>query len=157
MAVVKAILRASIKNYGDTGDIVSVPRGYFVYLASQGKACYATKEAIDNLEHEKALLQQQDEERKAQAEQWIVSWGDQVLVIDDKAGEQGILYGSVSARDIAQKLTKPEMVIRTSQVLLDRPLKEVGHYTLRIDLHPHVQAMIPVEIRAAQDNHALER
>ena len=148
MAIVKAILLEPIKKLGKAGDIVSVRRGFFRYLELLNKVRYATKEAISKLEEERETLKLKDEERKKEAETWVEFLSEKKLVIVSEAGERGILYGSIAARDIARLIAQDGIPLHPNQVLLSNPIKEVGTYPVLIELHPQVTLTVEIEIRA---------
>lgn len=140
MATVRAILLEPIRKLGTTGDIVNVKRGFFRYLLGLKRITYATKPALEALEMNLAKLKEQDEERRIQAEAWAANLANQKVVLYSESGERGMLYGSVAARDIAQALKEFNIHVHPNQVALPKPIKEVGAYTVRLDLHPRVTA-----------------
>jgi large subunit ribosomal protein L9 len=138
MATVKAILLEPIRKLGTTGDIVNIKRGFFHYLLSLKRITYATKTALDALNQDLERLKAQDEERRIQAEKWCTELAKHKVCLYSESGERGMLYGSVAARDIAQSLKQFNIHIHANQVALPKPIKEVGAYTVRLDLHPQV-------------------
>ena len=93
-----------------------------------------------------AELKAQDEERRIQAQKWADSLINQKMVLYSEAGERGMLYGSVAARDIATALKDFNVDIHANQVALAKPIKEVGSYTVRLDLHPSVTTEIAFSV-----------
>jgi large subunit ribosomal protein L9 len=77
------------------------------------------------------------------------------VVIIRSAGESGGLYGSVSARDVAEACTASGLSINRQQVLLDQPIKTVGVTTVRVELHPEVQ--LPVAVNVARSPEEAEK
>jgi large subunit ribosomal protein L9 len=146
MATVRAILLEPIRKLGTTGDIVNVKRGFFRYLLGLKRITYATKPALEALELNLAKLKEQDEERRVQAETWASALANQKLVLYSESGERGMLYGSVAARDIAQSLKAFNIHIHPNQVALPKPIKEVGSYTVRLDLHPQVTTEVSFSV-----------
>lgn len=146
MAVVKAILLEPVKNLGRAGDVVSVRRGYFLYLERLERVRYATGQALAGLEKEREILRSKDLERKQEAERWVEQLAQKKWVILSEAGEKGVLYGSVSARDIAQAVAREGIPIHPKQVLLPVHLKEVGTYGVTVELHPQVVTEITVVV-----------
>jgi large subunit ribosomal protein L9 len=138
MATVTAILLEPIRKLGTTGDIVKIKRGFFHYLLGLKRITYATKTALEALDQDLARLKAQDEERRLQAEGWSQELARHKVVLYSESGERGILYGSVASRDIAQTLKSFDIHIHPNQVALPKPIKEVGAYTVRLDLHPQV-------------------
>jgi large subunit ribosomal protein L9 len=148
MATVKAILLEPVKNKGHAGDIVILPRGFFRYLKDMNKAKYATKEAIARLESEREMLRISDEARKTSAETLRAKLTGYVLHIVREAGENGVLYGAVSARDITRALEVDGFMLDHHQVLLPHGMKEVGEYVITLELHPSVSLTLPLKVTA---------
>lgn len=146
MATVRAILLEPVRKLGVTGDIVNIKRGFFRYLLGLKRITYATKPALEALEQNLAKLKAEDEERRIQAQKWADSLINQKMVLYSEAGERGMLYGSVAARDIASALKDFNIDIHANQVALPKPIKEVGAYTVRLDLHPAVTAEIAFSV-----------
>lgn len=146
MATVRAILLEPIRKLGTTGDIVNVKRGFFRYLLGLKRITYATKPALEALEQDLVKLKEQDEARRIQAEEWVSQLSHQNIVLYSESGERGMLYGSVAARDIAQSLKGFNIHIHPNQVALAKPIKEIGEYTVRLDLHPQVHTDISFKV-----------
>jgi len=146
MATVRAILLEPIRKLGTTGDIVNVKRGFFRYLLGSKRITYATKPALEALEQNLAKLKEQDEERRVQAQAWSSTLANQKIVLYSESGERGMLYGSIAARDIATALKEFGVHIHPNQVGLAKPIKEIGSYTVRLDLHPSVTTEVPFSV-----------
>jgi large subunit ribosomal protein L9 len=146
MATVRAILLEPIRKLGNTGDIVNIKRGFFRYLLGLKRITYATKIALDALDSDLVKLKEQDEERRIQAEKWANELANHKIVLYSESGERGMLYGSIAARDIAQSLKELNIHIHPNQVALPKPIKEVGSYTVRLDLHPQVHTDIAFSV-----------
>lgn len=146
MAKIKAILLAHIKNKGKPGDIIMVAKGHFNYLERLQKARYATKQALEELEKEKETLLIQDESAKKEAQNWALTLDQKVITIHSQSSDRGILYGSISSRDIAKEIAKEGLGIHPNQILLAEPIKLAGEHKVRIDLHPlvHIDIIISV-------------
>ena len=146
MATVRAILLEPIRKLGNTGDIVDIKRGFFRYLLELKRITYATKPALEALEQNLVNLKVQDEERRIQAEKWATELTSHKIVLYSESGERGMLYGSIAARDIAQSLKAFNIHIHPNQVALPKPIKEIGEYTVRLDLHPQVHTDIAFSV-----------
>lgn len=146
MTTVRAILLEPIRKLGNTGEIVQIKRGFFRYLLGLKRITYATKSALDALNHNLAQLKEQDEERRIQAEKWVQELENHKIVLYSESGERGMLYGSIAARDIAQSLKAFNIHIHPNQVALPKPIKEVGSYTVRLELHPKVHTDVAFSV-----------
>lgn len=146
MAMIKAILLTPVKNKGKAGDIVSLKGGFFRYLEKIGRALYATKKACEDLDRQRADLEQKDVQARQTAQQWLDKLQGQTFSILSEAGDSGVLYGSVSTRDIAKLLAKHGLVVHPNQIVLPEPLKEVGEHTVRVDLHPVIHVDLSIHV-----------
>ena len=145
------ILLENIQNLGELGDVVQVRSGYARnYLVPQGKAAWATDDAKAQVEERRKELAKLDGERidaaKAKAELL-----PEFLTVARRAGEEGKLFGSVSAIDIAELLQKEELAIQRSEI--DMPngaIKELGEHEIQIILHSQVRQLLKVVVTAEQ-------
>ena len=141
------ILLERIERLGQMGDVVKVKPGFARnYLLPQKKALRATKENREYFEKQRAQLEAQNLAKKGEAEQVSSKLDGIKVVIIRQAGESGQLYGSVSARDIADAVTDAGFTITRGQVVLDKPIKTLGLHELRIVLHPEVSAHIKANV-----------
>src|SRR5215468_8524837 len=148
MADVDLILLQRVEKLGQMGDLVKVRPGFARnYLLPQKKALRASKENLARFEEERAQLEAQNLKRREEAERVAERVIGLSVVIIRQAGESGSLYGSVSARDIADATTEAGLSISRQQVLLDQPIKTLGLATVRVALHPEVT--IPVVANVA--------
>lgn len=148
MATIEAILLTPVKNKGRAGDVVKLRRGYFLYLQRNDRAVYATAQARQNLEKQREELQKKDEVARQEALVWAGKLDQKIVRILGESSDTGVLYGSVSTRDIARHLAAEGLVLHPNQIGLPEPLKQVGQHTVRIDLHPTVHADIVVSIES---------
>ena len=141
------ILLENIQNLGSLGDLVSVKPGYARnFLIPYGKAVWATDGARAKVDERRVQLAKLEEERldvaRAKSERLPAE-----LTIFRKAGEDGKLYGSVSAADIAEILQEQGIAVGRSEVSLPRgPIKELGEMGLDILLHPEIRADLLVKV-----------
>jgi len=142
------ILLQKIQNLGQLGDVVNVKPGYARnFLIPHGKAVRASEKAKAEVESRKAelLAQEQDVMAKAQGRADILN--GMLVEIPANAGEEGKLFGSVSAAEICDTVNKAGNELERSEVLMpDGPIKEVGDYQVSIQLHPEVNAEINVKV-----------
>jgi large subunit ribosomal protein L9 len=145
--MVEVILLERIEKLGQMGQVVNVKPGYARnYLLPQKKAMRATKENLSYFESRRAQLEAVNLQRRSEAAEIGGTMEGLSVVIVRQAGENGQLYGSVSARDIAQAVTEAGFTIEKRQVVLDRPIKSLGLHPVRIVLHPEVSVTITANV-----------
>jgi large subunit ribosomal protein L9 len=145
--MVDVILLERVENLGQMGQVVKVRPGYARnYLLPQKKALRATKENLAYFEKQRAQLEAQNLQRRSEAEQVAQKLDGISVVIIRQAGESGQLYGSVSARDIAQAITEAGFTVGRGQVVLDKAIKTLGLYKQRVVLHPEVSVTVTVNV-----------
>jgi len=154
----EVILLERVEKLGQMGDVVNVKPGYARnYLLPQRKALRATKANRERFERERAQLEAVNLERRKEAEAVAAKLTGFSCVLLRQASESAQLYGSVSARDIAEAATEAGVTIERRQVLLDRPIKTLGIHAVRIALHPEVIVSIRVNVaRSAEEAAAQE-
>lgn len=156
MAAVELILLQRVEKLGQMGERVKVTPGYARnYLLPQKKALRASKENLARFEEQRAQLEAQNLKRREEAERVAERVVGLSVVIIRQAGESGSLYGSVSARDIAQATTEAGLTIDRQQVVLEHPIKTLGVSPVRVVLHPEVS--IPVTVNVARSAEEAER
>ena len=145
--MVDVILLERVEKLGQMGQVVKVRPGFARnYLLPQKKALRATKENLAYFEKQRAQLEAQNLERRGEAEQVAKKLDGISVVIIRQAGESGQLYGSVTARDIAEAVTQAGFTIARGQVVLDKAIKTLGLYRQRVILHPEVSVGITVNV-----------
>lgn len=158
MSQMDVILLQRIESLGQMGDVVKVKPGFARnYLLPQKKAMRATKENMAFFEKQRAQLEAQNLKQRADAEAVAAKMGDKfAVVIIRQAGESGMLYGSVSSRDIAVAVTEGGVTVTRAQVLLDQPIKALGLFKTRLALHPEVAVAITVNIAQTPEEAKLQ-
>ncbi len=152
MAAVELILLQRVEHLGQMGEVVKVKPGYARnYLLPQKKALRATKENRERFEQQRAQLEAQNLRRREEAERVAERVGGLSVVIIRQAGESGSLYGSVSARDIAEAATAAGLTIDRGQVVLRHPIKSLGLAAVRVVLHPEVSIPVTVNVARSPD------
>jgi large subunit ribosomal protein L9 len=150
--MVELILLERVEKLGQMGQVVKVKPGFARnYLLPQKKALRSTKENLAFFESRRVQLEASNLERRTEAAQIGGRLEGLQLVIVRQAGESGQLYGSVSARDIADAVTAAGFTIGKRQVVLDRPIKSTGLHSVRIVLHPEVSVMITANIAQSSE------
>ena len=148
----QVILLERIAQLGQMGDVVRVRDGYARnFLLPQGKALRATKANAKRFEAERAQLEARNLERRSEAATVAAKLDGQSFIVVRQAGETGQLYGSVSARDLADALTAGGFTVERSQVVLNQPIKAIGLHTVAIALHPEVESKITVNVARSED------
>lgn len=145
--MIELILLERVEKLGQMGQLVKVKPGFARnYLLPQKKALRATKENLAYFESQRAQLEANNLQRKAEATEIGAKIEGLTIVIVRQAGESGQLYGSVSARDIADAVTEAGFTIEKRQVVLERPIKTLGLHQLKIVLHPEVSVTITANV-----------
>jgi large subunit ribosomal protein L9 len=147
MAAVEVILMQRVEKLGQMGEVVKVKPGFARnFLLPTRRAIRASKENLARFERERAQLEAQNLKRREEAERVAERVHGLSVVIIRQAGESGSLYGSVSARDIAEAATAAGLTIDRSQVVLEHPIKTLGMRMVRVALHPEVAIGIGVNV-----------
>lgn len=153
----EVVLLERVEKLGQMGDVVSVKDGYGRnFLLPKGKALRATKGNLARFEAEKVHLEARNLELKKEAEAVANKMNGQQFVAIRSASDAGALYGSVNSRDISELATEGGFSISRSQIVLDKPVKELGIHEIRVILHPEVSATIEVNVARSQDEAELQ-
>ena len=148
----QVILLERVENLGAIGDEVKVRDGFARnYLLPQKKALRATDNNRKAFEARRAEIEARNAEQKAAAEKASGKIDGSSYVLIRQAGEAGQLYGSVSSRDIADEIAKTGAKVERSAVVLDKPIKTIGLYDVRVRLHAEVFANIKVNVARSPD------
>ena len=147
----KIILNEEVENLGKAGDLVTVADGYGRnYLLPRGLAVLATPRNVKQLEHQKKVVSDRQSKivnELAKVKQAI----ERVSVtITAQAGEEGKLFGSVTAMDLAQALAREGIQVDRKRIVLAEPIKHVGDTEVEVRLHPEVIAKFKVSVAAAE-------
>ena len=146
------ILLERVENLGQMGDVVKVKPGYARnFLLPQKKALRANDANKAVFENQRAQLEARNLERKNEAEAAAEKINGRAFVVIRQSSETGVLYGSVSTRDIAETASSEGVHLERAQVRLDKPLKSLGVFSVRVVLHPEVDAFIDVNIARSED------
>jgi large subunit ribosomal protein L9 len=148
---VKLILRESVHNLGEAGDVVSVKPGYARnYLLPQGKAIPATESRVAELEHHKRILAEKVAKELKDLRSRKQALEGLSLQISARAGEGGRLFGSVTAAQIADALAQAGHEIDRRRIDVREAIKEIGKHSVPVKLHREVVAKITVDVVAAE-------
>lgn len=148
----QVVLLERVEKLGQMGDVVKVKDGFARnFLLPRKKALRATKANIQQFEAQRAQLEARNLELKKEAEQVHAKVNGQSFIVLRQAGETGILYGSVSTRDISDAMTAGGFSTARNQVVLDKPIKNIGLHDIRIVLHPEVSATISINVARTEE------
>tara|TARA_B100000575_G_C22983318_1_gene567283 strand:+ start:389 stop:844 length:456 start_codon:yes stop_codon:yes gene_type:complete len=149
----EVILLEKVAQLGDPGDLVNVKAGYGRnFLIPSGKAVRADEENKAEYEKRKESLLSAEANRRDSAIAQSEKMDSLSVLISAQVSEEGTLYGSIGTREIADALEEKGFEIEKSSVRLpDGVLKEIGEYTIDIELHPEVISSISVQIVASEE------
>ncbi len=141
----EVILLKSVPNVGEEGQIVNVARGFARnFLVPQGLAVVADDSHRRMMAEEGKLAGLRDRKRRRAAEELAARFQDVSCTIAVQAGEDDKLFGSVTARDIAEELARQGYAVEKKHVELEEPIKQLGVYSVPLRLHADVQASVKV-------------
>ena len=143
------VLLERVENLGNMGDVVSVKNGFARnYLLPQSKALRATKANLVRFEAEREFLEKRNAETAQKASEEGSDIEGKTFIAIRQAGDTGILYGSVSSRDVADLIGAP---VKRSMVVLENPIKALGLHDVRIKLHPEVSVNVIINVARTED------
>lgn len=149
------ILLERVAKLGQMGEIVRVKDGYARnFLLPTGKALRATEANKKRFENERVELEARNLERRQEAESVGQKLDGHTIEVIRSAGETGQLYGSVSARDIADTLDEAGFKVARAQVAMEQPIKAIGMHSVTISLHPEVEVTIIANVARSADEAA---
>ena len=142
----EVILRQAVEKLGQPGDVVKVSPGFARnYLLPRGIAYAATAGNLKRIAQEKAHLQAAENERRGGAQTIATRLETVSLTFSARVGEEGKLFGSVTASDIAEQLHAQGFdMIEKRQIDLHEPIKALGVYRVPVRLHADVKPEIKV-------------
>lgn len=146
---IQVVLKEDVNNLGLSGELVRVRPGFARnFLIPRGMAVIASRSNVQQVKHERALALQRAEKRKRALEEQAVELKKLTLQIAKEAGDEGRLFGSVTAQDVAEALEKRDMdVDRRKLIMPEQPIKEVGPYTIGLKLGPGVVAEFKLDVK----------
>ena len=146
------ILLQRVEKLGHIGDIVNVKPGFARnFLLPQKKALRATEENKKRFETQRAQIEANNLKLKDEAQKIAGKVDGLKVVLIRQASETGILFGSVSSRDIAEGVTKAGFTVERRQVVLDKPIKTLGLHPVRVALHPEVVVTVTANVAKSED------
>ena len=144
----KVILLKELEGYGGIGSIINVKDGFARnYLIPRGIALPATD---SNIKHVNSIISQKLrklQREKEKALELAKRLEGLILEIRHPVGEKGKLYGSVTSSEISKALSEKGFEVDKKKIVLSKPIREVGIYTVNIKLHPEVEVQIKVDVQ----------
>ena len=153
----QVILLERVAKLGQMGDVVDVKSGYARnFLLPQGKALTASDANVSRFEEQKAQLEARNLETKAEAEALAEKLDGQQFIVIRSASDAGALYGSVTPRDAADAATADGFSVDKKQVVLARPIKDLGLHEVHVQLHPEVEVTIQMNVARSEEEAELQ-
>ena len=141
------ILLERVEKLGAIGDVVKVKDGFARnYLLPRKKALRANEANKKVFEANRARIEAENASRRGDAEKEAGTFKDAQVTLIRQASNTGQLYGSVAVRDLIDALVADGHKVTKSQVVLDRPIKAIGLYDVRVALHPEVSVTVKVNV-----------
>lgn len=154
MRSVKVILKEDMEHLGESGDVVDVKPGYARnYLLPQGLAYEASEANVQRLEEEKERAEQLAKRDYLEARRRASQIEGVTVEFEARASEEGKLFGSVTAADVADRLNDRDIdfEVDKKQVMLDEPIKQLGAFMVGIHLHSDVEIEVEVLVERGSE------
>ncbi len=150
--MIELILREHVEHLGRRGDVVKVADGYARnYLLPRNLALPVTEGNRRRIEHERKLAEQRELAEKSAADATAARLNDLVCDVVRRVGENDVLYGSVTAADVAACLAEKDFDIEKRKIHLEEPIKALGEFKVPIKLHRDVTAQITVRVSKLEE------
>ena len=151
------ILLERVEKLGAIGDVVTVKNGFARnFLLPRKKALRANAANKKVFEANRAQIEADNASRRGEAEAASKTVDGKTITLIRQASNAGHLYGSVSARDLAELLVEDGAKLGKNQIVLDKPIKAIGLYTVKVSLHPEVQVQIKVNVARSPEEAELQ-
>ena len=149
----KVILLENLIKIGSIGDIIDVKRGFARnYLISSKKALYASKENIKEVEKIKKELNKKDHEKKNDAKTIYEKINKKEYLVKKLSTENNELYGSVKPTEISKLILElNKLEIKPSMIQLEKEIKSLGSFKVKVNLHPDVQAEVNIKVEQLEN------
>lgn len=152
------ILLERIEKLGSIGDVVTVKDGYARnFLLPNKKALRANENNRKVFEANRERLEAENAARRSEAEKSGEKVDGAEVVMIRSSSNSGQLYGSVNVRDVADALKAQGFDINKSQIILERPIKTIGLFDVKVALHPEVHVTIKANVARSDDEAELQR
>ena len=147
--MIEVILREDVKSLGRAGELVRVRPGYARnFLLPKGLAYEASEGNKKRIAAETKARATRVEADKAEAQAFAARLAAANVTLTGKAGEEGKLFGSVTAQDVADALAKQQIQVDRRKIELEHPIKTLGSHAVVVRLHPEVHAEVRVQVVA---------
>lgn len=151
----KIVLCENVENLGSVGDVVKVRDGYARnFLIPNSKAVAATEGNIKVIEREKVEEIRKERELKAAAQELSAKIQAAVLTVEAEAGEEGKLFGSITANEIHAVLEKAGIQVDKKQVRINRPIRKIGTHDFEVRCYNNVKAHVKISVTKKFDPNA---
>jgi large subunit ribosomal protein L9 len=151
------ILLERVEKLGAIGDVVTVKNGFARnFLLPRKKALRANAANKKVFEANRATIEAENANRKGEAETASKDIDGKSITLIRQASNVGALYGSVSTRDLVEALEADGTKIAKNQIVLDRPIKNIGVHTVKIQLHPEVSVTVQVNVARSPEEAELQ-
>lgn len=151
------ILLERVEKLGGIGDVVNVKDGYARnFLLPNKKALRANEANRKVFEANRAKIEADNASRRSDAEKHSSNVEGKSVVLIRASSNSGQLYGSVSVRDIVDALNEDGAKVTKSMIVLERPIKTIGVYDVRVALHPEVSVNVKVNVARSPDEAELQ-
>lgn len=150
MGLVQVILSEDVHNLGDAGDVVQVKPGYARnFLIPQGKALPATAARVHEVEHKRRIIAEKRARELKDLEAIKLRIEALALEIAAQVGDEGRLFGSVTASNLADLLVGQGLEVDRRKIVLAEPIKTAGDHVVSVRLRNDVVASLKVSVVAA--------
>ena len=143
----EVILLERVEKLGAIGDVVKVKDGFARnFLLPNKKALRSNAANRKVFEANRARIEADNASRRSDAEKEAGSFNDVSVTLIRQASNTGQLYGSVAVRDLVEAITADGHKVNKAQIVLDRPIKSIGVYDVKVALHPEVSVTVKVNV-----------
>ena len=150
----KVILLENLRKIGSIGDVINVKRGFARnYLIANKKALYASKENIQEVEKIKTQLGKKDQDKKNNAKKIYEKINKKEYSVKKLSTENKELYGSVKPTEISKLILELDKIeIKPSMIQLQKEIKSLGSFRVKVILHSSVEAELTVKVEALENS-----
>ncbi|HEY5039935.1 MAG TPA: 50S ribosomal protein L9 [bacterium] len=143
----KVLLKQDVKKIGKKGELLEVKEGYARnFLIPNGLAIEAIGGAMKQVEEQNKAKERHKAKEKGEASALADKMQKVSIVLKHKAGEEGRLFGSITAAEIADALKPKGFEVDKKKIVLEEPIRLVGQYSVKLKLHPEVIATLSVTV-----------
>ena len=143
----KVILREDVDHVGKMGELVTVADGYGRnFLLPRQMAAAATEKNVRALDHQKRLIETKRKKERAAADEVAKRLAGIPVTIPMQVGEEDKLFGSVTSKDIADALAAADFIVDKRMILLEKPIKTLGEFSISVKLASDVTGEVKVSV-----------